>query len=284
MIARITLLIALLAGLVPLANAQGPPDSEVRTYVVNPAASTDLTHQFGLSKLRERYCCPYCGYSSPTAGNCPDPLNVSGHPGTVALVELPLSQRVLSLGESFAASGEPTCDIRYGMTNAAAGTANRFLSVIGRPFQPYPGTGTVNRTVYAEWACGFSPAPERVQFVTLPPGVKEPYAEPVFDPGATPPFQTYHNGVLNGASARTPAQIRVQLNPLRCVDGDILYVRWIARETDPALMLLHNHTWRLLIYSAVTYKPLFAAVPAGILLLGLPIYFLTTKRKAGLSP
>ena len=53
-------LTAILLGLAPWAVAQ-PPDYTVRTLLVPPASSDD-THQYGMSKLRLPYVCPACGY------------------------------------------------------------------------------------------------------------------------------------------------------------------------------------------------------------------------------
>lgn len=162
-----------------------PPAYELRTMVLNPATSTDLTQQFGMSKLRAPYLCSHCGYSSMTPGNCPNPFGVAGHPVTALVLAERPHDRVLDVARAVGDGAPPTADIRYRDTAVPAGaetynTPNRFLSVIGRPFLPTRESDTPGgSSVYGQFAWPNRPAgwdEARAQFVTLPPGVKEPHA------------------------------------------------------------------------------------------------------------
>ncbi|MCX7598400.1 MAG: hypothetical protein N2512_05975, partial [Armatimonadetes bacterium] len=137
------------------------PAWEVRTFHHHtpaqpnePFVITDSTLQQNMSKVRGRWVCSYCGYStnvvsSPSnPGRCPDPWNATGHP-----VNAPLEYRPVD--ESF-----------YSISP--------WSYVVGLPFHPKTGSNADGSIVHAA-AAGLLNNPnvmagDYVRFLFLMPG------------------------------------------------------------------------------------------------------------------
>ncbi len=168
---------------------------EVRVY---KGAATDATYQWNESCIHGPYVCPQCGYSSLTAGTCPDPWN--SHGGTVTLVQVgpgAASQRIVSTADTAAGA----CDIQYADGNGVM----QYLAVVGRPFQRrdrvYPraaGTGT-------HWAAG-----DHIRFLFSAPGVGRVAA------------------TMGLTSGTVPSGFEIAPCPFRVTDGEVVQIRYSA--------------------------------------------------------
>ncbi|MBC7286618.1 MAG: zinc ribbon domain-containing protein [Armatimonadetes bacterium] len=195
------------------------PSWELRTFLgpgpgaPNPTAvytdtSGSGTWQYNMSKVRGRWVCPRCGYSTATVHDpanppyCPNPWMVSGH-GNVRLRYQPPKQCFLST------TAVP-------VTNPSG---QDVLALIGKPFHPRVGSveegsavhiavaGLQNsRDVTADDANG-----DFVRFLVLMPGAKFPAARAEID--------SANNGLgLNDDD--------IHLNPYRVTDGEEYYVQF----------------------------------------------------------
>lgn len=226
--------------------AQSPPEWEVRTFLDN---NTDPTYQFRQSAIKQRYVCPYCSYSSPFPGNCPDPWNAAGHPGTVALMDMATkrTQRVLSLA---------TPDMPANRRDLELPDVSRTLhgrAVLGRPFHPWdvrsdlsPDLRRATLHVQVANVDGNLAAPnaDRYRFLIIPPTPsstdsgditsRRPMAQP--DPDLVgmmglPPRGLHivqrdpDPGAQLIPNDQLPNYLTVGLNPYRVDEGDQWFIR-----------------------------------------------------------
>ncbi|HEY3397104.1 MAG TPA: hypothetical protein VGM19_05525 [Armatimonadota bacterium] len=147
LIIGLSLLLAVAVG--PAVQAQTGPAVDIRAYLVNlPWAATptlaDITWQ--QSNIRKQYVCPACGYSSATAGACP---NVWGlHGAGVALLNLGSRRdRVINSLPWGTNTQSDLIDYDYG---AGAPVYN---CVVGQPFHPTT-TDVANNPVVPYGAVG----------------------------------------------------------------------------------------------------------------------------------
>lgn len=170
------------------------PGWEVRTFRGGTGVTTDPTFQQNMSKIRGRYVCPYCGYSTNVVlapgspGTCPNPWGVSGHPANTTLEYKPVE-------DSF-------------LTMSSAGY------LVGLPFHPKTGSNVDGSTVHAAVA-GLLDNPnvqdgDYVRFLFLMPGAKYPAARAES---------------VNTAGGLSLTPDNVHLNPYRVTDGEQIRVQ-----------------------------------------------------------
>jgi uncharacterized OB-fold protein len=209
-------LLWLAVALTAAAFAQGNPKWEVRTYVgpADPAGvytdrTGSATWQYNLSKVRGRWVCPRCGFSSPVVQDpanppeCPNPWLVPGHE-SVSLRYQPVSRCFISTTD------RPVDDP----------SGHRVRALVGKPFHPTtPGatpddTGSTvhiavaglhnNKNVTAGDSTG-----DFVRFLVLMPGAKFPAARVTI-------------GSTNELGLNTD---NIHVNPLRVTDGEVFHVQ-----------------------------------------------------------
>lgn len=208
------------------------PGWEVRTFRGGTAVTTDATFQQNMSKIRGRWVCPYCGYStnvvsSPSnPGTCPNPWSVSGHPANVTLEYKPVE-------DSF-------------LTTSSAGY------LVGLPFHPKTGSNVDGSIVHAA-AAGLLSNPniqagDYVRFLFLMPGAKYPAARAES---------------VNTAGGLSITPDNVHLNPYRVTDGEKIYVQRAVENLGGA------YNVQVVVWSDLDGLEFFAefagvgAVPAG---------------------
>lgn len=260
---KAVLIISLVCGLIglcaPLALSQ---NYEVRTFLADPSmATTDPTYQFLYNSLRQRYVCPYCAFSRETPGICPNPWQIAGHPGNVALRDMGAQpqQRVLSL----AAPAMPADKGDVLLPDEAGNLVWRAL--LGRPYKPRDADGNVVRARLYAAATGLinnNPAQgpviaagTRLRWLVIPPtplrreekpgeptdisyGLpqRKPFAQP--DPGTANGGDDSWRPQVLAANAGTnppitpamlPDYLTIGVNPYRVDDGDYWWIRYRER-------------------------------------------------------
>ena len=170
------------------------PGWEVRTFRGGVGVTTDASFQQNMSKVRGRWVCPVCGYSTDvvvnpaTPGTCPNPWGVAGHPGSVTLEYRPIKDSFLA-----------TSPAGY---------------LIGLPFHPKTGSNVDGSTVHAAVAGLLSnpnvAAGDYVRFLFMMPGAKYPAARAES---------------VNTAGGLSLTTDDVKLNPYRVTDGEQIRVQ-----------------------------------------------------------
>ncbi|MGI5816671.1 MAG: hypothetical protein ACOX9R_01095 [Armatimonadota bacterium] len=247
MSAKSTIAILLMTIVAIPALGQDAPPWQVRpylsTYTDDAARSGTETRTWNYTAIRDRFVCPYCGYSTPVepaAGTvCPNPWGLANHdPGGAQereLTEATPRQRVLSHIEIAAQNidGDPAAPL------------------IGRPF--HPGRATFG---LAEWADPTATAPWEqtdpalieagdvasfltaraggnltgvltapnfgLRFLVVKPGsVRAAARHRLLDSADAPTTdQFYRPEAATGAD-----QYGIFINPYRVSDGDVWYIR-----------------------------------------------------------
>ncbi|MFP3904214.1 MAG: hypothetical protein ACLFWB_08255, partial [Armatimonadota bacterium] len=223
-------LVALVAAVIfpaaVLAQTPDPSPYECRAFVGD--GTTDGTYQFNLAAASYEYVCPYCHYSSPYPGECPDPFDADAHPANVDLVQVPIGQQrafditVQDLGAAYR-------DIEY---TDADGNVTGGAAVIGKVFHPYDDRGTADtsddidrNSTLNVLSCDMENADgaddiddtSHLRFFVMPPGVTRPCAQPV----------NIENTDCSSAGKtldddEIAAAVRIGINPFRVTHGD----RW----------------------------------------------------------
>ncbi len=290
--------------LASLAWGQTPPTAEVRTYLGETDAAgivtDDDTHRWNMTALRRGYVCPECGWSSDRLvdwnGNaivCPDYHSHGG--GPTALVPRSYLERIVD-GVQRLSGDVARCDAHY---RDPAG-ADHYWYLMGRPYRPneeryeLDGTPTLaNLTPRSRVFCevrgladttsgdalpGGPGNGDRVRFLCIPPGVKEPMARAYYStaladmamqseadysvnwnavsPGdfddftavgiaAGSPIYADPDGVPN--SGDETGYFEIAVNPHRVSSDDRYYVRYSS--INDALNTTQG--WRLEVYSKI---------------------------------
>lgn len=216
--------VALVACMAP-AWAQSP--YEVRAYAGGLTADTDY-HLYDLAKIRAKYVCPYCGYSSYEPGDCPDPFEASGHPATVALIQVPLARRAERIVDI--ALQDMNADVAdYLYHNADNDEIGR--AVLGKVFHPENSSRTTESTLYLESSnlvdastTDNITSTSHLRYFVMSPGVTRPAAMqmyPTLEPAASP----------------SPT---VGVNPYRVDNGDVWFVKFEYWTTGVAPLIEHH--------------------------------------------